>query len=331
MIDYCDNNMQIIYVIAQGHTGSTLLDCVLGTHPEIVSSGELRYLNWQLWRTKKVKASVKAQNICTCQQNFRDCNYWSQVFKDLKDKTGVDIVADPLSFDTAYFNQFSHRNRDGKKPSYLDKIKAFLVREWLEKGYSLKKIQYFEPKIKLWLHNNWNLYQSMAKVANKSIVVDSSKHLMIALLLQQYQPDNVNLLFLHRSTKGFIASKKKWSKKRNKPFDLHQAILEKDKFEKRVEKYKKNIPNLRFLDIDYETLAENPYTVIKKVVTYFNLNPSKGFSDEAFYINPSEQHIVAGNPMRYRGKQQVVYDDRWKKELTDDELQYITAYQDHVK
>lgn len=323
--------MQLVYVIAQGHTGSTLLDCILGTHPGFVSSGELRYLNWQLLRTQGVKASVKAQNICTCEEDFRDCAYWSQVFTDLKNKTGSDIVANPLSFDTAYFNQFSYQNRGGKKPSYLDKIKAFLVREWLEKGYSHKTMQYLEPKLKTWLRNNWTLYQSMAHVANKPVVVDSSKHLTIALLLQQYQPEQVSLLFLHRSAEGFVASRKKWAKKRNKPFNLHQTIAEKDKFEKRVEKYKKNIPNLRFLDIEYEHLAESPATVINKVAAHVNLKPPIGQSNEAFYINPSEQHIVAGNPMRYRGKQQVMYDDRWKKELTDDELQHIKAYQDHAK
>lgn len=46
--------MKLIYIIAQGHSGSTLTDCILGTHPDVVSSGELRYINWQLERTKGV-------------------------------------------------------------------------------------------------------------------------------------------------------------------------------------------------------------------------------------------------------------------------------------
>ena len=47
--------MKLVYIIAQGHTGSTLMDCILGTHPEFISNGELMYLNWQLERTKDQK------------------------------------------------------------------------------------------------------------------------------------------------------------------------------------------------------------------------------------------------------------------------------------
>src|SRR5690606_20935054 len=103
--------MKLIYVIAQAHTGSTLIDCILGTHPDFVSSGELRYINWQLYRTRDKTSSVEAQNICTCERAFRDCNFWSNVFTLIKEESGSDMVIDPLSFDTAYFKQFSFQNR----------------------------------------------------------------------------------------------------------------------------------------------------------------------------------------------------------------------------
>lgn len=96
--------MKVVYIIAQGHSGSTLADCILGTHPDFISSGELRYLNWQLYRTMNKRASVKGQNICTCNKDFRECSFWSQVFQEIQNKTGCDIVSDPTSFDTAYFN-----------------------------------------------------------------------------------------------------------------------------------------------------------------------------------------------------------------------------------
>ncbi len=44
--------MSLIYIICPGHSGSTLLDMLLGSHPEIFSTGELinlpnEYLNGQ--------------------------------------------------------------------------------------------------------------------------------------------------------------------------------------------------------------------------------------------------------------------------------------------
>jgi hypothetical protein len=84
--------MKLIYIISQGHSGSTLLDCILRTHPEFLSSGELFYLNWQIAKTIKKKPTVEDQNICSCLKDFKDCDFWSKVFKSIKQKSGQDII-----------------------------------------------------------------------------------------------------------------------------------------------------------------------------------------------------------------------------------------------
>src|SRR5690606_37578476 len=153
--------MKLVYIIAQGHTGSTLMDGILGTHPDFIPSGELRYLNWQWHRTQNETSSISAQNIYTCTLDFRECSFWSKVFDLIKNKSGADIVAEPTSFDTAYFNQFSYQNRGGFKPAFSDKVKAYLFREWIELGLSYKKLLWMEPNVEKWLNNNWLLYESM--------------------------------------------------------------------------------------------------------------------------------------------------------------------------
>ena len=113
--------MKLVYILAQGHSGSTLTVCILGTHPDFISSGELRYLNWQLEKTKDIDASVTAQNICTCERDFRECDFWSEVFERIKKKTGADIFKDPTSFDMAYFGEFAYQNRDGFRRTFTEK------------------------------------------------------------------------------------------------------------------------------------------------------------------------------------------------------------------
>lgn len=319
--------MKLIYVIAQAHTGSTLLDCVLGTHPDFVSSGELRYINWQLYRTKKEISSVEAQNVCTCERSFRDCDYWSNVFKVIKEKSEADIVTDPFSFDTAYFKQFAFQNREGVTPTFNDKIKAYVVRQWVEMGFSYKKLLLLEPKIETWLGNNWLLYEAMAKVANRSIVVDSSKHLLIALLLQQYRPQDVYILFTHRTIEGLAASAKRWSNKKGQKYDINKVLKSKSVFENRVAKYKSNVPGLKFLSTNYEDFVKQPASFLQKVVSW--VGASEEYSqqeDGSFYIDPSQLHLVAGNPMRYKGKQLVKNDLRWKEELTEEELELLKKF-----
>lgn len=164
----------------------------------------------------------------------------------------------------------------------------------------------------------------MSEVKDNSIVVDSSKHLMIALLLQQYKPNNVTLLFLHRSVEALAASAKRWAAKKGKTADLETVVKGKQQFEKRIAKYKRKVKNLQFIDTDYETMVREPASFLDRVVLSVGTNTKyKKQTNKFFFIDPSQQHLVAGNPMRYLGKQQVLYDNRWKEELSEAEQQYL--------
>ncbi len=316
--------MKLIYILAQGHSGSTLTDCILGTHPDVVSSGEMRYLNWQLERTKNIVASVSAQNICSCGKDFRECVFWSEVFKRITKKTGKDIVADPTSFDTAYFGQFAYQNRGGFDRSFVEKVKGYIFREWVEKGWPIEWIGWIEPKLRKWIENNWMLYETMSEVADKQVVVDSSKHLLIALLLQQFQPKDVWIVFLHRDVKGLAASYKKWAGRKGRPYVVKETMESTKTFENRVRKYKRTIPDLQYIDAQYEEIVRHPAEFLEQVVQKVGISTAyEKQQNDDFYINPSAHHMVAGNPMRYRGKQLVRYDESWKERLTEDELQVI--------
>src|SRR5690606_35762035 len=132
--------MKVVYIVSMAHSGSTLADCILGTHPDFIASGELRYLSWQLYRTMHEEPSVSAQNNCTCGKSFRECSYWSQVLNKIHEKTGKDMVKVPVSFDLAYFTQFSYQNRGEISPGFIDRVKSYFTRRWCEKGWAYKKL-----------------------------------------------------------------------------------------------------------------------------------------------------------------------------------------------
>lgn len=58
----------VIYIAGYGRSGSTLLDRLLGTHPDVVSGGEL-------FRAPAIFADPEAK--CTCGAGFRDCAVWA--------------------------------------------------------------------------------------------------------------------------------------------------------------------------------------------------------------------------------------------------------------
>jgi hypothetical protein len=189
-----------------------------------------------------------------------------------------------------------------------------------------------EPKVTKWLQNNWLLYETMAEVADKPIVVDSSKHLLIGLLLQQYNPRDVTIVFLHRSIEGLAGSAKRWAQKKNHDFHLEKVIKSKKQFEKRVEKYKQNISNLQYLDIHYENFTQKPASFLADVIDKMGASKDyQGQSDGNFFIDPSQLHLVAGNPMRYQGRKQVKGDERWKSILTEKESNWIRKSKPLIK
>ncbi len=65
----------IIYIIGRGHSGSTLLDLLLGSHPAIAGLGELK------WLSEKKKSKKKARNErCACgAPSTASCQFWKSI------------------------------------------------------------------------------------------------------------------------------------------------------------------------------------------------------------------------------------------------------------
>ena len=312
---------RIVYIIAQGHTGSTLLDCILGTHPQIVSSGEMRYLNYQIDRTRHKIGTVKDQDICTCLRNFSDCDYWKAVANDLEKKVGIDILERPRDFDRAFFGEYSYRQRGGHKVSKLDRSRKKIIKSMLFRQCSREEILDIEPRISHWVENELKLCQSMLKVQDKTVIVDSSKDITKALLMAKFFPESTTIIFIHREARGLTASIKRRQKKRKRGYlALIYTILAKYKYELMVARCKK-INSLKWDDVNYEDFVGSPREFLTEFSEKMGLTKNDFLqSNGDFFIEPNKLHIVAGNPMRYRGRQKVVYDNRWSSELNKIEM-----------
>jgi hypothetical protein len=66
----------VIYIAGSAHSGSTLLDLMLGAHPNVTSVGELQYLK-KYWHNNK---------FCTCGTPIRECKFWTSVIDSATDQ-----------------------------------------------------------------------------------------------------------------------------------------------------------------------------------------------------------------------------------------------------
>ena len=62
--------LRIIYIVGAGRSGSTVLDTVLGNHPDAVSVGELSNLHRSGWVNNE---------FCACGEPADGCGFWNEV------------------------------------------------------------------------------------------------------------------------------------------------------------------------------------------------------------------------------------------------------------
>jgi len=61
--------IRVLYIASLGHSGSTLLDILLGQHSLLQSLGEVLFIDeW-----------FERQNLCSCGEIIQDCPFWSSV------------------------------------------------------------------------------------------------------------------------------------------------------------------------------------------------------------------------------------------------------------
>mgnify|MGYP006266744323 CR=1 FL=1 len=73
--------IEIIYILSSGHSGSTLLNLVLGTHKNAISLGELKYLKSFVFNHKEKTRTIRLK--CDCGKYHNACFFWSPVLKKI--------------------------------------------------------------------------------------------------------------------------------------------------------------------------------------------------------------------------------------------------------
>ena len=84
--------IKYLYICSAGHSGSTLLDLLLGSHTRIESLGEVSHL------PKNIALNTK----CSCGENVRECSVWKPILDQLGERLGADLSKTPYKLNTGY-------------------------------------------------------------------------------------------------------------------------------------------------------------------------------------------------------------------------------------
>ena len=174
--------MKVVYVTGAGHIGSTILDIVLGNHPEIQGVGEVNKLHRSGWVSDSGRR-------CACGEAIPECSFWPEVRHRWASSLGGDDVPRYVHLQ-GLFERFR-----GAWPRLLrNRFKPSAeFREYLDKTAAL--------------------YEAILHVSGRSIVVDSSLTSRRAYALALNPAVDLSLIHLVRDGRGVIWSLKKPGKR----------------------------------------------------------------------------------------------------------------------
>ena len=165
---------EVIYVAGNGHSGSTLLDIIIGSDSEAFSSGELNFI---------CREGI-SKEYCSCGTKIGDCKVWVEIFSIWEKKREISM------------NEFIFsRSKFERNKKVLVAFRNILspTSEYL--AYQAAVIQ---------------LFDAIHEVTKASVIVDSSK---ISLRIPILRPMGPKVLHICRNFTGVLNSAKKTYRK----------------------------------------------------------------------------------------------------------------------
>jgi len=176
-----------VYIMGRGHSGTTVLDSLIGNGDEVESVGELTSAmrNW------------KRRN-CSCGKSVSQCKFWQKVISTYERndrqtwQEAAEISGEQADIRNFFSTLFSSRDR-----AWVCKL----------------------------LEINVHLLNSICSVScSKRIVVDSSKEVTRALFLSKFMPNSF-LIHLVRHPEGVVSSYYDRVKRRGWPMTLLRRLF----------------------------------------------------------------------------------------------------------
>ena len=309
---------KLIYISAPGHSGTTILDLLCGSMSNVFSMGEVHFFSWQLYQKAKKE---DPQTWCSCGEDFKKCNVYGPILNDINKNESINIFNNPKKYDFSIVRRLE-RHKTSFIKKVVNKFLSLVIKSKFTKFLAYIPYLIYRKSIL----RNWQLFDQVTLRTGNEYVVDSSKSFLRYWLLKMHRPNDVKLLIIKRDLKGVASSSHE---------GLSKTIIN-NKIKSWVRFYNITLKPLKFLDksdwklVEYEDLCSNPSKTKSEIADFLGLTTvSENNSDDI--IKPFESHTIQGNPIRLLKKEvKIIFDERWKKRLTADQIRQINIIQSKI-
>ena len=268
-----------LYVMARGHSGSTIVDALLSQEAGSIGCGEF------------VSGAPRLQGDCACGSLIGDCTFWSAVRKDVSSRTERDwMTTVQVLRSGAHVRHFPRLLVAGRRNGF--------VREWAFHDEAIRSA----------------LTQQVSDVT-PPFLVDSSKEVTRALLMARHSPGARVLHVLRdpedicasnlwriREGEGFKFMRRRFDVRRTEPLVMAASAAAWQVGTLLAFIVGKTAREGHFARIRYEDLMRDPERVLVRIESQLGIDLSNARAKVSHAEPLFFGHQIAGNRIRLRGQ-----------------------------
>lgn len=282
------SHSNLIYILSDVRSGSTVLDLLLGKHPQIVSVGELQFL----------KEFFQNREKCTCGEPMPDCEFWKKIAERLQTQNFE--IQDSTSL--------------------LDLPSGFWQKIWFNLNLHFGKRAAVENQInRPIIQYNWSVIDTIAEEMQVKYVLESSKIPERAKYYSLFAGErNIKFIFLIRDGRGVS-----FSKMRRNGYSAFRSAASWFLVNTNLILFRLSLPASQKLSIRYEDLCQKPNRELGKILRFLNLERPA----DLLHAPVLKAHNVGGSPHRFHQKEnfQLREDRRWQTEMRQFDLLTVST------
>jgi len=284
--------LPIIYILSLSSSGSTLLDLLLGAHPNIWTIGEAHTLPQQL----------KENRLCGCGASLIGCEFWQSVLHK--------ISLNSSSFSIDYFRRKDTESKFLRWSRFLGLICGVKTRDQAR-------------AIDVYGRANYEYFSTVKKVAEMHRsepvrwLVDASKSIFRLQWLHESGYFDIRVVYLVKDPRAFVHSMVKAYSKKS---ELQNAAQSVTRFAIRwlvsnglaLILCKSQFSQDHVIRFRYDQLAGAPQSTLNEISDWLGLD----YSDQMIIaFRNYETHAIAGSKMRWQNTE-IYLDEEWKEVLS---------------
>lgn len=285
-------DLEIIYILSAGRSGSTLLNCLLRRPEGVVAPGEIG-LVWQRFLTPHY--------VCDCGTRFIECAFWRDVLRRAVRATSPATV--------------QRLNQTHWKLTGLRALPGLLRH---------RSADSMDAEHREYLQQLTHVYEEISKLSGCPIIIDASKRPLHALLLSMVPSLKVHYIHLVRDSRAVVHSFLQ-RQKRSAHYLAARWMIINLVCELVVRR------RGRHLFMRYEDLCRNPGASLSAIGSFVgSLGPtaadlnSQAASPCTVVFNPG--HGIGGDKIRLRrGAVKISANQEWRAKMKPGDRRVVTA------